>query len=54
MIRTCTIDTPLGPMTAFAEKGALTGLWFIKEKYYPPEADTGVCEPDYIVFPFPY
>jgi methylated-DNA-[protein]-cysteine S-methyltransferase len=29
------VDTPLGAMTAAAENGALTGLWFTGQKYYP-------------------
>ncbi|MDR1971249.1 MAG: methylated-DNA--[protein]-cysteine S-methyltransferase [Treponema sp.] len=35
MIFTCTVDTPLGAMTASAEDDALTGLWFMGQKYYP-------------------
>ena len=50
MIYTCTIDTPLGAMTASAEQGALTGLWFIGQKHYPSKTDTWVYEPDYAVF----
>ncbi len=50
MLYTCTIDTPLGAMTASAEKGALTGLWFIGQKYYPSKTDRWVCEPDSTVF----
>lgn len=50
MIYTCTADTPLGPMTASAAGGALTGLWFIGQKYYPSKTDTWVCAPDYPVF----
>ncbi|ATW23582.1 methylated-DNA--[protein]-cysteine S-methyltransferase [Candidatus Formimonas warabiya] len=50
MIYTCTVDTPLGAMTASAEKGALTGLWFLGEKYYPPKTDTWVSAPDDTVF----
>jgi methylated-DNA-[protein]-cysteine S-methyltransferase len=38
MIYTCTVDTPLGAMTASAEDGALTGLWFIGQKYCPQTA----------------
>jgi methylated-DNA-[protein]-cysteine S-methyltransferase len=34
-IYTCTVDTPLGGMTASAEDNTLTGLWFIGQKYYP-------------------
>lgn len=47
---TCTIDTPLGTMTASAENEALTGLWFIDQKHYPTKADTWVYNPDYSVF----
>ena len=50
MIYTCTIDTPLGAMTASAEKEALTGLWFIGQKYYPSKTDTWLTEFDYTVF----
>ncbi|MFZ0928134.1 MAG: methylated-DNA--[protein]-cysteine S-methyltransferase [Syntrophobacteraceae bacterium] len=50
MIYTCAIDTPLGAMTASAEQGALTGLWFIGQKYYPSKTGTWVYEPDYAVF----
>lgn len=50
MIYTCTIDTPLGAMTASAEAGALTGLWFIGQKYYPAKTDTWTDQPDYAVF----
>ena len=50
MIYTCTVDTPLGPMTASAAEGALTGLWFIGQKYYPSKTDTWVWAPDYPVF----
>ena len=50
MIYACTIDTPLGAVTASAEQGALTGLWFIGQKYYPSRIDTWACEPDYTVF----
>ncbi|MDR1210745.1 MAG: methylated-DNA--[protein]-cysteine S-methyltransferase [Spirochaetaceae bacterium] len=32
---TCTIDTPLGTVRAAAADEALTGLWFIGQKYFP-------------------
>ena len=35
MTYTCNIETPLGAMTAAAENGALIGLWFAGQKYYP-------------------
>lgn len=50
MIYTCTIETPLGPMTATAEDEALTGLWFIGQKYYPAATASWVQEPDHQVF----
>lgn len=50
MTYTCTIDTPLGVMTASAEKDALTGLWFIDQKYYPAKTDTWINDPDNPVF----
>jgi methylated-DNA-[protein]-cysteine S-methyltransferase len=50
MIYTCSIDTPLGTMTASAEEGTLTGLWFVGQKYYPPKTDAWLVEPDYAVF----
>ena len=50
MIRTCTINTPLGDMTAAAERKSLTGLWFTGQKYYPSETSQWVDEPDYPVF----
>lgn len=46
----CTIETPLGDMTASAEKEELTGLWFKGQKYYPTETASWVYEPDYAVF----
>ena len=50
MIRTCTIDTPLGSMTAAAKDEALIGLWFIGQKYYPRHTALWICEPDHPVF----
>jgi methylated-DNA-[protein]-cysteine S-methyltransferase len=50
MIYTCTLDTPLGVMTASAERGALTGLWFFGQKYYPSKTGEWACEPDHAVF----
>lgn len=50
MIYTCTIDTPLGAMTASAEKEALTGLWFIGQKYYPSKTDAWFTDFDYTIF----
>lgn len=50
MTYTCAVDTPLGTMTAAAEEEALTGLWFIGQKYYPVATAAWVNEPDYPVF----
>lgn len=50
MTYTCTIETPLGLMTAAAEGDALTGLWFNDQKYFPPGAERWTEAPDYPVF----
>lgn len=50
MIYTCSVATPLGMMTAAAENEALTGLWFIGQKYYPAQVADWTPEPDYPVF----
>ncbi len=50
MIYSCRIDTPLGVMTASAEEGSLTGLWFVGQKYYPAQAGDWTCEQQYPVF----
>ena len=50
MIYTCAIETPLGEVTASAENKALTGLWFVGQKFYPANKDTWVGEPDCPVF----
>ncbi len=50
MIYTCTIHTALGRMTASAENEALTGLWFIGQKYYPSRTNTWTDEFNYPVF----
>lgn len=47
---TCTVETPLGTMTAAAENEALIGLWFIGQKHYPSATTDWSCEPDYPVF----
>ncbi|GHT65897.1 methylated-DNA--protein-cysteine methyltransferase [Spirochaetia bacterium] len=49
-IYTCSIETPLGAMTAAAEDEALTGLWFVGQKYYPAKIDAWIKKPDYPVF----
>jgi len=50
MIYTCTINTPLGSMTAAAKDDALIGLWFIGQKYYPSQTANWIREPDYPIF----
>jgi methylated-DNA-[protein]-cysteine S-methyltransferase len=60
MIYTCTIDTPLGAMRAAAETAgqdagnrdgeALTGLWFVGQKYYPADAGGWTEKPGAAVF----
>lgn len=50
MIYRCQIDTPLGRITAAAEKDALTGLWFEGQKYYPSQVDQWREEAEYEVF----
>lgn len=50
MIYTCTLSTPLGDITAAAEGEALTGLWFIGQKYYPAQTEAWVTEPGQRVF----
>jgi methylated-DNA-[protein]-cysteine S-methyltransferase len=50
MLYTCTIDTPLGNMTAAAEGEVLVGLWFEGQKYYPSRTAGWVPDPDRPVF----
>ena len=38
-----TFESPLGPMLATAERDALTGLYFIDQRYYPQRSE-GWCE----------
>lgn len=46
----CSIETPLGNMTAAAENGALVGLWFVAQKHYPSATASWACDPDHPVF----
>lgn len=50
MTYTCSVDTPLGPMTAAAENDALIGLWFIGQKHYPAVTAGWSCQPDHPIF----
>ncbi|HEX8961127.1 MAG TPA: methylated-DNA--[protein]-cysteine S-methyltransferase [Geobacteraceae bacterium] len=47
---TCTIETPLGDMTAAATNEALAGLWFIGQRYYPSATAHWTFDPDHPVF----
>jgi methylated-DNA-[protein]-cysteine S-methyltransferase len=49
-VYTCAIETPIGETTASAAGGALTGLWFNPQRYYPANTNTWISEPDYPVF----
>jgi methylated-DNA-[protein]-cysteine S-methyltransferase len=50
MLYTSTLKTPLGPITAAAENESLTGLWFLKQKYYPCQTPEWIEQPDYPLF----
>ena len=50
MLYTCAIDTPLGNMTAAAEREFLVGLWFEGQKYYPSRTAGWVSDPDRPIF----
>ncbi|MCL2810327.1 MAG: methylated-DNA--[protein]-cysteine S-methyltransferase [Clostridia bacterium] len=39
------LPTPLGDMLAAAEDGALWGLWFMNQRYFPLEAKAWLAEP---------
>jgi len=47
---TCTVDTPLGKMTAAATRDALSGLWFIGQKYYSAGTSEWIDNLEYPVF----
>ncbi len=46
----CRIETPLGGMCARAEEGALSGLWFEGQKYFPQDAEHWEEMPQSAVF----
>jgi methylated-DNA-[protein]-cysteine S-methyltransferase len=50
MTYTCTVETPLGAMTAAADEQALTGLWFVGQKHYPARVSEWTTAPDHPVF----
>ena len=37
-------------MTAVAQNNYLTGLWFVKQKYYPANSNTWTYDPDQSIF----
>ena len=39
------IPTPLGDMLAAAEEGALRGLWFVGQRYFPRSAEAWLAGP---------
>jgi methylated-DNA-[protein]-cysteine S-methyltransferase len=43
-------ETPLGKIQAAARGNALTGLWFIGQKYFPTGTEAWSSKPDYPVF----
>jgi methylated-DNA-[protein]-cysteine S-methyltransferase len=44
------IKSPLGEITASAEDGAIKGVWFVGQKYYPMAKNTWNYEPQHPVF----
>jgi methylated-DNA-[protein]-cysteine S-methyltransferase len=50
MIHVSELKTPLGPATARVEDDALTGFWFIGQKYYPAQTGHWIRKPDHPVF----
>lgn len=47
---TSKINTPLGGMAASSDGMALTGLWFIGQRYFPEKAGEWTDKPDHPVF----
>ena len=50
MFISCIIDTPLGAVLSAAEGGAVCGLWFLGQKYFPEGAVTWQNAPNERVF----
>lgn len=44
------ITTPLGPMLAAAEEGALIGLWFLDQRHFPHESEGWAAGPHLPLF----
>jgi methylated-DNA-[protein]-cysteine S-methyltransferase len=49
-IYTLVTDTPLGRIQAAARENAITGLWFMGQKYCPLNTESWLPESDYPVF----
>ncbi len=47
---TCTVKSPLGDIACASENGAITGLWFVGQKYYPSQTKDWIVKPDEPVF----
>jgi methylated-DNA-[protein]-cysteine S-methyltransferase len=47
MVYASEVQTPLGPATAGIEDDALTGFWFIGQKYYPVKTESWIQMPDH-------
>lgn len=50
MIYTSVIESPLGAIRLSGEKDALTGLWFVGQKYYPSKLESWINKPEYKIF----
>jgi len=49
-IYTVILDSPLGKIQAAAKDGAVCGLWFLGQKYFPAGAEQWIKKTDYPVF----
>lgn len=46
----CFVETPLGKALVSANDNAITGFWFVGQKYYPKNTEAWVQDSDYPVF----
>jgi len=49
-IYTTVLNSPLGKIQVAAKDGAICGLWFIGQKYFPTGVEKWIVKPDYPVF----
>jgi len=49
-IITAVLDTPLGKIQAAASEGAICGLWFIGQKYFPSGTEKWINKPNEAIF----